>query len=81
MHTVHTKQAIFIFYFSCSWGVIYVHLGTMGKIKKIRRNFRFDPDLDKHIESQPLTKEKGYTYYVEKALEKASKFKRRNELA
>lgn len=42
---------------------------------KIRKNLRIDPELMKHIDSQPLAKKNGFTWYVERALEKVSKFK------
>lgn len=42
---------------------------------KIRKNFRVDEDLLKHVEKQPVVKKKGLTWYVEYALKKISKYK------
>lgn len=44
---------------------------------KVRKNLRVDPDLMDHIDKQPLVKKHGFTWYVEKALTKVSKFKKK----
>ena len=44
-------------------------------LMKVRKNLRIDEDLMKHVDKQPLVKKKGFTWYVEKALKKVSKYK------